>query len=64
MSNLSSGLGVRIKAGMKSRFRHYLNLHKTEDKLRHLLQQLPVGTMKDTLNNNSRSVEIASAHAY
>lgn len=54
----------RIKAGLKSRFRHYLNLHKTEDKLRHLLLQLPFGTMKDTLENSRNAMENAAAHAY
>lgn len=54
----------RIKAGLKSRFRHYLNLHKTEDKLRHLLQQLPFGTMKETLENSRNAMENTAAHAY
>jgi polysaccharide deacetylase family protein (PEP-CTERM system associated) len=39
----------RINAGMKSSFRHYLNLHKTEAKLRHLLQGLEFGTMSRVL---------------
>ena len=41
----------RIKAGFKSRFRHYLNLHRTEDKLRSLLQVLQFTTMADVLQN-------------
>jgi len=40
----------RIKAGMKSRFRHYLNLHRTEGKLRHLFKELKFGTMTDVIN--------------
>jgi polysaccharide deacetylase family protein (PEP-CTERM system associated) len=39
----------RIKASLKSRFRHYLNLEKTESKLRHLMQGLPFGTMAQVL---------------
>lgn len=40
----------RIKAGYKSRFRHYLNLSKTEDKVRGLLSRLKFGTMREVLN--------------
>jgi polysaccharide deacetylase family protein (PEP-CTERM system associated) len=40
----------RIKAGYKSRFRHYLNLHKTEGKLRSLLTKLEFGTMREVLD--------------
>ncbi|UFS69121.1 DUF3473 domain-containing protein [Geomonas sp. RF6] len=39
----------RIKAGWKSRFRHYNNLAGTEAKLRYLLQGVPYGTMSDVL---------------
>jgi len=39
----------RIKAGMKSRFRHYLNLHRTEKKLRHLFAHLRFAPMKEIL---------------
>lgn len=39
----------RIKAGMKSRFRHYLNLERTEGKLTCLFSKLRFGTMKDVL---------------
>jgi len=39
----------RIKAGFKSRFRHYLNLDKTESKLRHLMQGLEFGTLAQVL---------------
>lgn len=40
----------RIRAGLKSRFRHYNNLASTETKLRHLLRALPFGTMSRALN--------------
>jgi polysaccharide deacetylase family protein (PEP-CTERM system associated) len=39
----------RIRAGMKSCFRHYLNLDKTENKLRHLMDGLKFGTMTQVL---------------
>lgn len=39
----------RVKAGMKSTFRHYLNLEKTEDKLTHLFSKLEFGTIRDVL---------------
>lgn len=35
------------EAPLKSRFRHYVNLHKTEGKLRRLLQDFNWSTMKD-----------------
>jgi polysaccharide deacetylase family protein (PEP-CTERM system associated) len=37
----------RIKAGMKSRFRHYLNLHRTEKKLMYLFDNLHFAPMKE-----------------
>lgn len=40
----------RIKAGMKSRLRHYLNLEKTEGKLRKILAELQFGTMSRVLD--------------
>lgn len=40
----------RIKAGLKSRFRHYLNLDKTEGKLVHLVRNLTFGPMRDVLS--------------
>ncbi|BDV43047.1 polysaccharide deacetylase [Geotalea uraniireducens] len=40
----------RIQAGFKSRFRHYLNLHRTEQKLKDLLGQLQFGPMRDVLD--------------
>lgn len=39
----------RIKAGMKSTFRHYINLHWTERKLCHLFCNLAFAPMKDVL---------------
>lgn len=43
----------RIRAGLKSTFRHYLNLHKTEGKLKHLLARLEFGTMSEVLSRCS-----------
>jgi polysaccharide deacetylase family protein (PEP-CTERM system associated) len=41
----------RIKnAGMKSRFRHYLNLHKTEGRFTRLIQDFKFSTIDDALN--------------
>lgn len=40
----------RIKAGYRSRFRHYINLHKTEEKLRILLAKFDFGTMGEVLD--------------
>jgi polysaccharide deacetylase family protein (PEP-CTERM system associated) len=39
-----------MEAGLKSRFRHYINLHRTEDKLSHLFNNLQFGTMSSVLN--------------
>ncbi|MSM38736.1 MAG: DUF3473 domain-containing protein [Geobacter sp.] len=39
----------RIKAGLKSRFRHYLNLAGTEDKVKHIIGSLNFSTMTETL---------------
>lgn len=39
----------RIKAGLKSRFRHYLNLSTTERKIREIIGSLPFATMRDSL---------------
>lgn len=43
----------RIPAGWKSRFRHYLNLEKTEEKLRQIMFKCSFGTMTDVLNLSS-----------
>ena len=40
----------RIKAGMKSRFRHYLNLQHTEGKLTQLFKTIQFAPMKDVLS--------------
>ena len=42
----------RIKACLKSRFRHYLNLHKTEGKVRDLLTEFRFGTMNEVLDGH------------
>ena len=39
----------RIPAGVRSRFRHYLNLNKTEDRLKALLRDFTFGTMSEVL---------------
>lgn len=39
----------RIKAGLKSTFRHYVNLHKTERKLRYLFTNFKFASMKEVL---------------
>ena len=39
----------RISAPLKSRFRHYLNLDKTEGKIRHLLHSLRFAPMAEVL---------------
>jgi len=39
----------RIRAGVRSRFRHYMNLNKTEDRLKALLQDFAFGTMSEVL---------------
>lgn len=41
----------RIRSGLKSRFRHYTNLHKTTDKLRHLMSSLKFGSMRQVFMN-------------
>jgi hypothetical protein len=40
----------RIKAGLKSRFRHYLNLQRTEGKLCHLFKGIKFTAMADVIN--------------
>ncbi len=39
----------RIPAGVRSRFRHYMNLNKTEDRLKALLRDFSFGTMSEVL---------------
>jgi polysaccharide deacetylase family protein (PEP-CTERM system associated) len=48
----------RIKAGIKSRFRHYLNLEKTEGKLRKILSELEFGTMSSVLDVHIKTAEV------
>lgn len=45
----------RIKAGMKSCFRHYLNLDKTEGKLSHLFARFSFAPMKEVLRAHGGS---------
>ncbi|WP_224957146.1 XrtA system polysaccharide deacetylase [Geomonas subterranea] len=39
----------RVQAGLRARFRHYVNLSRTEGKLRYLLQGVRYGTMSEVL---------------
>ena len=39
----------RIPAPLKSRFRHYLNLHRTEGRIRYLLKSLRFAPMAEVL---------------
>ncbi len=48
----------RIRASLKSRFRHYLNLDLMEDKLRLLFQGLRFGTMASVLGVNEGDASI------
>lgn len=53
----------RIRARLKSRFRHYVNLDLTEDKLRYLFKGLEFGTMSDVLGmNGGASLETGVVH--
>ena len=45
-------LQPRIKAGLKSRFRHYLNLGRMEMKIRHLLNNFKFASARDVLTLN------------
>ncbi len=42
----------RIRAGLKSRFRHYLNLHRMELKIRYLLSNIRFSPVRDVLKLN------------
>lgn len=46
----------RIKAGIKSRFRHYINLDKTENKLRYLLARMRFAPLRDVLSANASRI--------
>jgi len=39
----------RIQAGLKSRFRHYLNLDKTESKIRELFSSVDLAPVRQIL---------------
>lgn len=53
----------RIKASLKSRFRHYVNLDLTEDKLCYLFKGLKFGAMADVLGmNGAESWKMDDAH--
>lgn len=43
----------RIKAGFKSRFRHYLNLERMELKIRHLLHNVRFSTVQQVLSGSA-----------
>lgn len=43
----------RIKTGLKSRFRHYLNLDRMEHKVRHLMGNLRFSSVQDVLNSSA-----------
>jgi polysaccharide deacetylase family protein (PEP-CTERM system associated) len=51
----------RIAAGRVSRFRHYCNLAKTEDRLRRLLGEFPFGSIKSVIGEAEASVPVAAA---
>ncbi len=53
----------RIKAGIKSRFRHYINLDKTENKLRYLLARLRFAPLRDVLSVNAGGIPAQKEHA-
>lgn len=50
----------RIKAGLRSRFRHYLNLERMELKIRHLLENFGFSSVKDVLSTATHSVQFTS----
>ncbi|MEH6713836.1 MAG: DUF3473 domain-containing protein, partial [Paraglaciecola polaris] len=43
-----------VNAPLKSRFRHYVNLNKTQGKLERLLNDFSWGTMKDVYNISAK----------
>ncbi len=45
----------RIRASLKSRFRHYLNIERMELKIRHLLENLHFSTVRECLDINNQS---------
>ena len=50
----------RIRAGMKSSFRHYLNLERMELKIRHLLANFSFSSAKDCLDVTGKPVQLVS----
>lgn len=50
----------KIKAGLKSQFRHYNNLNKCEARLENLFNDFSFGTFSDLINNSTieKSIEI------
>lgn len=47
----------RIKTRLKSRFRHYLNLERMEQKIRHLMENLRFSTVRECLAANEQSCQ-------
>jgi hypothetical protein len=41
----------RVKAGWKSRFRHYTNLHRCEERLRRLIGEFSFAPVREVLRN-------------
>jgi polysaccharide deacetylase family protein (PEP-CTERM system associated) len=53
----------RIRGPLKSRFRHYTNLHRTEDRLHSLLQRYTFGSFRDHLAESGYTVSSAARGA-
>jgi polysaccharide deacetylase family protein (PEP-CTERM system associated) len=53
----------RIRGPVKSRFRHYTNLHRTEGRLHSLLQRYTFGTFRDHLTETGYTVSSAAKGA-
>lgn len=51
----------RIKAGLRSRFRHYVNLHRTLPRLRSLLQEYSFRSFREHLSDASTKAQVANA---
>jgi len=48
----------RLNAGLGRRFRHYLNLHRTENRLEQLLRDFPLGTLSDAFEQARAADEL------
>lgn len=48
----------RVRVGLASRFRHYLNLHRTESRIKQLLSDFPFGTISDSLGITPGATEL------